>query len=94
MATWYQTLQSYPPLKLLPGDIVRYDPGAEVQVQVFRLLTAEDAQAVWLAIQAGAITPVSDDAPVIPLVAAPAPSLPAPADVVSRRQSLKVLRGG
>jgi len=78
---------------LCQGDILKYDPGADVPVLVFRLLTAEDGQAVWLAIQAGAITRVSDDAPVVPLADAPAPALPAPADAVSRRQALRVIRG-
>lgn len=94
MATWYEAVEPYPPLKLLPGDILRYEPGSQVPVQVFRLLAAEDGQAVWLAIQAGAITPVSGDAPVVQLADAPALGLPAPADAVSRRQALRVIRGG
>lgn len=94
MATWYRAAQPYPPLQLLPGDIVRYDPGADVPVEVFRMLTAEEGHLVWQAIQSGAITPVSDEAAVERLEAAPAPALPAPGDAASRRQGLRVIRGG
>ena len=93
MPTWYEAAQPYPPLQLLPGDVVRYDPGGDIPVQVYRNLAAEDGHLVWQAIQEGALMPASD-APVERLEAAPAPALPVPGDAVSRRQALRVIRGG
>ena len=95
MATWYEAIAPYPPLKLFPGDIVRYDPDEDVPaVEVYRRLTAEAGHVVWQAIESCAITPVSDGALLKRLADAPAPALPAPADAVSRRQALWLIRGG
>jgi hypothetical protein len=94
MATWYEAIEQYPPLKLFPGDIVRYDPGEDVPVEVYRRLTAEAGRVVWQAIESGVITPVSDGALLEQLVGAPVPALPAPGDAFSRRQALRLIRGG
>jgi hypothetical protein len=92
MATWYRVEHPFAPLGLEVGDIVRYDPGNPWPIEIFRCLAARDGHAFWEALAAGALTRVSSDVSVERLEDVPAPALPAPADVVSRRRAMKVIR--
>lgn len=92
MATWYEATKPYPALNILPGDLVRYEPGQEWPIEITRCVGACRAHSFWFAVVAGALKPVCDAVQVADLAAQPAPDLPAPADVASRRRAMRVVR--
>ncbi len=92
MATWYHVTAPYPPLHVQPGDVIRYEPGSEDPVEIYRPLGEDSVGAFWRAVQAGAVTPVSDDAtPELDLHRA-VPAAPVPPDDAEPRPPLRMVR--
>jgi len=93
MATWYHVDAAFSPLGLRPGDVVRYDPGGESPVEMFRALP-NGAHPFWAAVLAGVVTPVDPGAPSLVLSSSPIPFVPAPPDASAPHPPLQLVKAG
>lgn len=57
---FFRALQSYSPLGLFPGDVIRYDPTSERTLEVYRRLPPNHGS-LLNAIELGVITPCGGD---------------------------------
>jgi len=55
---WFVAVEVYPPLKLLPGDLVRFDPTQEWPLEIIRAIDTGHAPVFWSAVSSGALQPV------------------------------------
>jgi hypothetical protein len=93
MATWCHVDAAFPPLGLLPGDVVRYDPDGESPVEMYRALP-NGARPFWAAVLAGVVTPVDPGAPSLVLSSSPILCAPAPRDAAAPHPPPRLVKAG